>query len=283
MNSSFLETAYFDGSDQLYAKLTKNYGDISKVYLNYSLQIFPRLSVGSRIFYGFGGINNVKSYNLSSSDFSSSDVFQVSEAINYSGVGADLGIQYEVLKNNKRSVMLGLTSQQPLLFRKKEVQKIYVANTGETLYEKQSDPSSAFLHRMIKGGLSYQIDNWTFAADYSITQFPESWVDSPSVAEQFNLGVNYFPWKRTFGIPRQLDYSAGVFYNTGDVVFQHIPVKKYGMSLGVGIPLHNLSRVNISYQWQKQGSTNLLSDETSHGISVTFRLADTWFQRPNFQ
>ncbi|WP_339925166.1 hypothetical protein [uncultured Cyclobacterium sp.] len=282
VDNSFLETTYFVGSADPYSKYTKNYGDISKVFLNYAYALHPRLSLGVRPYYLFGHVNNTNLYEVQSDVNGSVDSFQLNLKNNYSGVGVDLGMQYIAYKKKDKKIILGLTYNAPANISEQLSEEVQLLDSDSLLFESSGEMEQMDFFQSAKAGISYQNKNWIIAADYVYKYFPDSWEDY-TAAQQVSLGVEYVPDFYGYSFPKQLNYSAGLFYDTGNYLFQNTPVSRYGFTAGIGFPIQNLTRLTLSYQYEKQGSTSLLAKEITHGITVNFNLADIWFQKKGYK
>ena len=282
VDNSFLETTYFVGSADPYSKLTKNYGDISKVFLNYAYSLHPRLSLGIRPYYAFGIINNINTYETQSLGDEAIDSFQQNLKNNYSGVGVDMGLQYVAYQNKDKKVLMGLTYQAPAIMNETISEEIQLVNSDTLLFESTDDKERMDFYQTAKAGLSYQNKNWIIAADYMYKFFPDSWEDY-GAAHQVSVGIEYVPVPRGYSFPQKLSYSAGIYYDSGNYLFQNQAVDRWGFTAGIGIPIQGLTRLNLSYQYEKQGKTTLLSRETTHGITLNINLADVWFQKQGFK
>ena len=282
VDNSFLETTYFVGSADPYSKLTKNYGDISKVYLNYALSIHPRLSVGIRPYYAFGHINDENSYEVQADVSGSVDSFRLNLRKNYNGAGMDLGLQFLAYTNRDKKLLMGLVYQAPAIINEKITESVRMVNTDSLLSETIDETQQMDFFQSAKFGISYQSNNWIVAADYVYKLFPSSWEDHVS-AQQVSLGAEYVPSFYGMGFPQKFNYSAGLYYDTGNYLFQDKAVNRWGFTAGIGIPIQSLTRLSLSYQYEKQGNISLLSREITHGISLNINIADIWFQNRGFE
>ncbi|MBI0397916.1 hypothetical protein FY028_004170 [Cyclobacterium marinum] len=282
VDNSFMETTYFVGSDDPYSKLTKNYGDISKVYINYAYALHPRLSLGIRPYYAFGVINNNNSYAIEGDGDGSIDDFQLNIKNSYSGAGVDVGLQYVAYQNKDKKLLMGLVYQAPAYMVETISEEIQLSGSDTLLFESTGDKEKIDFYQTFKAGLSYQNKSWIFAADYTYKLFPDSWEDYIP-AHQVNLGIEYVPISSGYRYPQKLSYAAGAYYDTGNYQFQNQAVDRWGLTAGIGIPIQGFTRLNLSYQFEKQGSTSLLSRETTHGIVLNINLADIWFQKVGYK
>lgn len=80
-----------------------------------------------------------------------------------------------------------------------------------------------------------------------------------------------------------MNFSAGLFYDSGYIKSRDTSVGVKGASLGFGLPIQGFSRVSLSYQYQETGSVSLLSKEVTHGITLNLNIADIWFQKPAYK
>ncbi|AWW28786.1 hypothetical protein DN752_00805 [Echinicola strongylocentroti] len=279
---SFVEQTYFAGSETPFDKYINGYGNINKVFANYAFDISPRLSLGVRPYYAFGHINHEKYYDTDEVTSGSITGFTMNDRDNYSGYGLDAGLQYLVYKKADKQVNIGFTYESPTRLKATTTSMAYLNGSDSVLYETSGEESITHLATSLKGGVAYQNKKWLVAADYSYKMFSSTW-ENYSNSHRVSVGAELMPNFYSYKFLDRMNFSAGLFYDTGYITSENTPVDVKGASIGVGVPIQGFTRVNLSYQYQQQGTSSLLSKETTHGITLNFNIADIWFQKSAYK
>ncbi|GGF36694.1 hypothetical protein [Echinicola rosea] len=279
---SFVEETYFAGSAIPFDKYIKGYGNINKVFVNYALDITPRLTLGVRPYFAFGHINHEKYYDTDQVTSGSIAGFTMNERDNYKGVGLDAGVQYVAFKKGDKQLIIGATYEAPTKLTVTPTSMAYLNETDSVLYEISGTGTSARLGNTFKGGLAFQNKKWLIAADYSYKMFSTEWEEYTN-SHRFSLGAEISPDFYSYKLLNRMNFSAGLFYDSGYIKSGNTPVDVKGASLGFGFPIQGFTRINLSYQYQETGSVSLLAKEVTHGLTLNLNIADIWFQKPVYK
>ncbi|WP_215223076.1 PorV/PorQ family protein [Echinicola shivajiensis] len=279
---SFIQKAYFSGSTTPFDKYVTGYGDINKIYLNFAVDVMPRLSLGIRPYFAFGHINHENFYYTEEVTNGNIESLKLNNRDNYNGLGLDIGAQFVAFKHEDKQLSLGLSYQIPSQLKASKTSLAYLNSLDSAMYELVEQKENLQLGSSVKGGISYQNSRLLLAADYSYKMF--SGDDSGYInSHLFSIGGEYMP--NFYGIEflKRVNYSAGIFYDTGYIRSEGSPVQRKGASIGFGFPIQGFTRLNLSYQYVQQGDLNQLSKEVSHGISLNFNFGDIWFQKSRIE
>ncbi|WP_200976067.1 hypothetical protein [Echinicola sp. 20G] len=279
---SFAEKTYFEGSTTPFDKYISGYGDINKIYMNFALDVLPRVTLGVRPYYAFGNINHETYYNTDLVTEGTVESFKMNERDNYNGVGADVGIQFVPYKKEGKQLTIGASYQLPSTLKSTTTSLAYLNDSDSVLYEIPEKNDNVLLGSAIKGGISFQNKNLLIAVDYSHKIFPSEWEDYTN-SQRFSLGGEYMPNFYGFKFLERMNFSAGLFYDTGYILSEGSPVESKGGSIGFGFPIQGFTRINLAYQYEQKGTVAQLSREVTHGITLNFNLADIWFQKSGYQ
>lgn len=279
---SFMEKTYFEGNAASFDKSLSAYGNINKVFANFSYDLFPKLSLGLRPYYAFGHINHETYYDTNEITNGTVVDFTMNDRDNYNGYGMDLGLQWSPVKTQKRQVTMGLTYQLPAKLKAQTTTMAYLPTSDSTLYEIEKDSEIIYAGSAVKGGISYQNSKWLIAADYSYKYFDKQ-QEAYTPSHRMSLGAELLPDFYSLDFIKRMNFSAGLFYDTGYIISEGSTVPVKGASLGLGMPIHGFTRVNISYQYEQKGKISQLSREVTHGITLNFNLGDIWFKKSAYQ
>ncbi|AGA78928.1 hypothetical protein [Echinicola vietnamensis] len=279
---SFVEETYFAGSAIPFDKYINGYGNINKVFANYAFDITSRLTLGVRPYFAFGHINHEKYYDTDQVTSGSIAGFTMNNRDNYKGIGLDAGIQYVAFKKGDKQFNIGAAYEAPIKLTATPTTLAYLNETDSVLYEISGMETSAKLGNTIKGGLAFQNKKWLIAADYSYKMFNSKW-ENYTDSHRFSIGAEILPNFYSYKFLNRMNFSAGLFYDSGYIKSRDTSVGVKGASLGFGLPIQGFSRVSLSYQYQETGSVSLLSKEVTHGITLNLNIADIWFQKPAYK
>ena len=141
--------------------------------------------------------------------------------------------------------------------------------------------------------LSNKKAGWLFGIDYSQNKWSEYRFygqADPTVQDKWELRAGAelkpFPKENYFS---NVSYRAGFFIGEDYIVVdKKLPL--LGISLGMGLPIRNFSRVqgqytivNITSEFIKRGNNDNLLKENLFRLSVGFSLSDVWFQRRKYE
>ncbi|WP_299058721.1 hypothetical protein [uncultured Polaribacter sp.] len=276
----------------------KGEGGVSMVYGSFGMKLFKGLSLGIEADYSFGRIEN----NITTAIIESSLLSIYQENLNVTGGSVTFGAQYKKELKNKLVVNGGATLKLSNDLNVKGDETLSSSNplgVGKDLLF-QTDVSGSYnmpLKTTFGAGLG-KLDKWYFGLEYENQDAIETTnlVNATSNAayiygdsNRFSLGGFYLPkinsissyWQR-------VTYRAGVrIEKTGLLVDGSIPYTNYtsindfGISFGLGLPLKQLSSINMGFEFGKRGAvTNNLIEENYFNFRLSLSLTDTnWFQK----
>ena len=267
-------------------------GGVTKLTFNNGVRIGKDFYVGIGIDYLFGTVNrNVSTQNLSDGQYYK---IQLENRIDYSDFLFRGGLAYRKHLKNDMFINVGtsfdlsstLSSKQLKRFAIMDLSGITVIN-ADTL--NKSTPFAQNLPVSQHFGVSLEkLANWMIGIDYSRTDWTK--VDNNlgrssrlPVSSRWSVGGEYTPdFEAISNYFKRVTYRAGFSYSSTPYDYlgngKHA-VDKY-VSLGVALPLRNLSYLNIAYQIGKRGvlADNGLEEQYQR-ITIGLTLSDLWFQK----
>ncbi|MHA8101600.1 hypothetical protein PQG46_07155 [Aquirufa nivalisilvae] len=267
-------------------------GGVTKLTFNNGVRIGKDFYVGIGIDYLFGTVNrNVSTQNLSDGQYYK---IQLENRIDYSDFLFRGGLAYRKHLKNDMFINVGtsfdlsstLSSKQLKRFAIMDLSGITVIN-ADTL--NKSTPFAQNLPVSQHFGVSLEkLANWMIGIDYSRTDWTK--VDNNlgrssrlPVSSRWSVGGEYTPdFEAISNYFKRVTYRAGFSYSS--TPYDYLGNGKYAVdkyvSLGVALPLRNLSYLNIAYQIGKRGvlADNGLEEQYQR-ITIGLTLSDLWFQK----
>ncbi|MCZ2472574.1 hypothetical protein G9H62_06970 [Aquirufa ecclesiirivi] len=267
-------------------------GGVTKLSINNGVRIGKEFYLGFGIDYLFGTVNrNVSTQNLSDGQYYK---IQLENRIDYSDFLFRGGLAYRKQLKNDLYVNFGtsfdlsstLSSKQLKRFAIMDLSGITAIN-ADTL--NKSTPFTQNLPVTQHFGVSLEkLANWMIGIDYSRTDWTK--VDNNlgrstklPVSSRWSIGGEYTPdFEAISNYFKRATYRAGFSYST--TPYDYLGNSKYAVdkyfSLGVALPLRNLSFLNIAYQIGKRGvlADNGLEEQYQR-ITIGLTLSDLWFQK----
>lgn len=276
-------------------------GGVSRVYGSLGIKIFKELSLGIEADYSFGNIENSVTNQIANVSLAT----KYKEETQVRGGSVTLGTQYKKQLKNKLVVSAGATVKLGNDFNVTGNDYLYSLSFTSTGGEIGRDTIS---QSAIKGGYSLPVkstlgvgigsfDKWHLGLEYenqeaiTATGFLNTTSNTfqYTASSRVSLGGFYLPkinsissyWER-------VTYRAGVrFEKTGLQIdssgngANFTAVDDFGISFGLGLPLKQLSSVNMGFEFGKRGATtNNLIEENYFNFRLSLSLTDTnWFQK----
>ncbi|QOD60533.1 hypothetical protein H9I45_14495 [Polaribacter haliotis] len=275
-------------------------GGINRIYGSFGMKVFKNFSIGIEADYSFGSIENSITNQID----------EVSLATKYKedniirGGAITFGTQYQKLLKNNLYLNAGATFKLGNDLRVTGNEYLYSltlgSNGGDIPRDTLSNGAVNGKYRMplksILGVGLGKFDKWYLSLEYenqdaiqvlgslSNTNAAYRYEDS----NRFSLGGYFLPkinsissyWDR-------VTYRAGVrFEKTGLSVdgsgagTNFTTINDFGMSFGLGLPLKQLSNVNLGFEFGKRGTTtNNLIQENYVNFRLSLSLSESWFQK----
>ncbi|MFL1013077.1 hypothetical protein [Flavisericum labens] len=285
----------------------KGEGGVNKVFLGFGYQIAKGLTAGFDVHYNFGNIqNSVLSYQY---DNGAPTQYQTSERnrSDLSGLNVNLGVSYKtMLKNNLELVSSvtftpesKLTSKNERSFSTVSVNlsgQEFIVNTIQTDLEAMGlDETNLVMPTQLTFGAGIgRPRKWFVGAETSFqktSNFNNELYSSGQTtyedAYRFSLGGFYIPDYNSFdSFWKRVVYRAGIRNEETGLKIKNEPIKEFGISFGVGLPVGDarlLSNVNLGVEFGKRGTTNgNLIQENFINVQLSLSLNDRWFQKRKY-
>tara|TARA_R110002020_G_scaffold181605_1_gene376686 strand:- start:179 stop:1402 length:1224 start_codon:yes stop_codon:yes gene_type:complete len=274
---SYSDTHYFEGFSDKYTRIFKGWGNINKLYLNYATSLGSRISIGLRPSFLFGNFQKETTY-LDKHEAG----YLYSRNNSYSGFGAEVGMQVDLLKNEKRTLTLGTTGQwySDLIGSGTSQVAEYIGLVD--LYEADEIELGYQLGSTVRSGLSFQNKSWTVGADFLYGFATDE--NKYSVQNQvYSIGAEFMPNYFGSEFIQQMSFSLGANYDTGSILIEGAKVSAYEVSTAVGVPLNRSARLSLGYKYRSMGDIEIISKESLNTITLNFTFGDSWFYRRKFE
>lgn len=266
-----------DNSSEYYVLNAEGSGGLNNFDVSYGYRLSKKLSVGITGTVLFGNTTDKRSYTISNS------ITTIDKKTNYSGVRADLGVQYKI----DSTFTIASTFKMPAQVRASKVQSVAtVSSSNESTIESEaaSDTDDYYLPLEIGFGVSKRFkNNLNLTLDYE----KSLWSDTNQSElygnfvnqDRFALGFTYKRNKSLRSYWDSVQYGAGLNYNTGYLEVDGNKVNNASISLGISLPIDNTySVLNISYSYGQKGKIDDgLIKENYHKLSLNLSLDGIWF------
>lgn len=276
-------------------------GGVSRVYSSFGIKVYKELSLGIEVDYKFGSIDK----SITSQRLGVSLATKYKEATVVRGGSVTLGAQYKKALKNKMILSGGATLKMGNDLKVTGDDYLYsLTFTGsgsefgrDTISQNGITGNYKLPLKTILGAGLGKDDKWYVGLEYENQDAIETtgFLNTPNNAYKYgksnrvSLGGYYLPkinsissyWER-------VTYRGGVrFKKTGLLVDGSSPhtnytsVDDFGISFGLGLPLKQLSSLNMGFEFGKRGTTsNNLIKENYFNFRLSLSLTDTnWFQK----
>ncbi|MFK8059543.1 MAG: hypothetical protein AB8B78_05570 [Polaribacter sp.] len=274
-------------------------GGINRVYGSFGMKLFKNVSVGIEADYSFGNVE----HNIVNQRANVSLATKNNETLIVRGGSVTLGTQYQKVLKNDLVVNAGATlklGNELDVTGNDYLYTLTFSNTGgETARDTLSDSSVAGKYNLplktIFGGGIGKFDKWYVGAEFETQDaFQTTNLNNISNAtfkygesNRFSLGGFYIPkinsissyWQRvTYRAGLRLE-KTGLLIDSSGNSSNFTSVNDFGISFGLGLPLKQLSNINMGFEFGKRGSTeNNLIQENYFNFRLSLSLTDTgWF------
>lgn len=276
-------TQSLEGVEGSYEVQYTGTGGLSQFYLSNAFQLTKNLSLGLSLSYLWGYVEQTEALALSNT--LNYDVI-TENAIYLGGLNLDYGLQYTVKLKNDWAVVLGAVFDNRSRLGAEETELNYRTYAGipfDTLRFEEDLLSDVIFPNSGGLGISLTKENQlTIAADVHHQRWAEAdlWENATNLenSTRYSVGVEFVP------NPGERNYFDNVAFRIGghltqsNVELNRNRISDYGMSAGLGLPMGNLGRGNISYEYKRRGTTESgLILENIHAITLSVTLKDIWF------
>lgn len=269
-------------------------GGMNKVFFGAGYQITSKLSLGADFSYNFGSIET--------KSLLSQDVQYGTREMNVSdlsGVSFNTGLVFTT-KIKKYDFVTSLTYSPQSNLKSENERKIATligSSQSEIVVEEKeievADSNLKLPSKFAVGAGFGKKAEWFVGAEVTFqesSKFGNRYNDITNVsyenATRYSLGGYFIPdydsytsyWKR-------VTYRAGFKYENTGLVVSDTPIKDYGMTMGLGLPVGGtISNINVGFEYGRKGTTHLgLVKETYANIFLSLSLNDRWFVKRKYE
>ena len=264
-NGNAIEATRFYGS-----------GGTSKIYGAFGIEVYKGLSLGFEAEYVFGKTEN----NILSQKANTHLGTRNIEVTNVRGTGLKLGVHYSKELDNNLLMNVGATLKLENNYNTTGEEHLYSLTIGTNNFQSPRDTlySSSVSGKIInplKSGFGIglgKMNKWYAGAEYTSQKalnLQSSILTTTSTfkygnSSKISLGGFYLPKANSISSYwDRVTYRGGVrFENTGLLINNangggnFTEIKDFGISFGLGLPLRNLSNLNLGVEYGKKGTTN---------------------------
>ena len=269
-----------EGSNEVFESNVSGLGGLNDLRFNIGYGITDRLRIGLTGSLLFGNIEEVESFQISSSGF------ELTETTNYSGLRLGFGFQHDLTDH----ITLGSTIQYPTRLKGRLKQSVHkVLDGSEIIVEEEGrgEVSDFNMPLEIGFGMSARVfGSLLIGADYK-KNYWESTGDGQKIGkftdqDVYALGFEYQRNPLGYKYSDRIRYRGGFNYDTGYLALNDTKIEGYSITAGVGLPLNAFtgSQINLSYAYGSKGQLqNILVREDYHILTLNLSLADLWFRK----
>jgi len=271
-------------------------GGINRFFIGSAVKLFDHLSVGANFNYLFGEIK--KTHTLTFSDNPNAFNIKIEDRIIVSDFNYDLGLQYVVRFGKEKKLVLGLTGGNNKRINYSEERLDYgvlILSNGtthnDTLSYTKIYNENMLLPYHLGAGISISNgEKWSVAIDYYQQNWSKANIpfsrDSLTTTRFIRGGFQIVPNPRDFRrYWKIIAYRFGGHYGNSYFTINNNPVKDFGISFGVGLPIiMNRSTFNVSVEtgWRGSVEKNYLL-ERYNVINFGLSFYDFWFIKRKYK
>ena len=286
-------------------------GDITEVKLGIGWEIFKGFSLGVAGLYYWGDINRSYTTTIAQNIVGDGSYLAAmgNDNFNVSNVKFQIGAQYSVINNDKRSLTIGATYDIGGPLRPKVTKKVYINDLYYTSVYTDDGHGEFRLPMQIAGGVFYQDVKWSAGIDYVFqgwegknANLSETVENGVKVAytntNTVKLGIEYTP--NRFDARRyynRMSYRAGLRYGGYYQTFEGKHLNQFAVTAGIGLPLRFLgaTSVDLGFEYGSRGLNGSITSPSTgarvglikqhyfkFAIGVSMFGEDYWFVRPKY-
>lgn len=283
-------------------------GDVTEVKLGVGWEPFKNFSIGIAAKYYWGKITHNYTSAVENDFVGSGTYLSVVGEDEYaiSNFKFQVGLQWNVISNDKQLLTLGATYDYGGGLRPKVTKSMLLNNIYETEVLYESGVSQMQLPHSVKAGIMYQSPKISAAVEYEFQawsgnkgRFEEimnnnmtvRYVDTHTAKVGFSYTPNRFDVRNYFD---RVSYRVGFRYSNYYQEYNGHGIPQYAVTAGFGFPLKFMgtSSIDLSLEYGLRGSHALMNASPKIGmirqdyfkIGVGFSLfgEDYWFVRPKY-
>lgn len=284
-------------------------GDVTEVKAGFGWEIFRGFSVGAAAKYYWGNIQHNYSTSIYG-DYVGSGGFVSTVGLDdyaISNFKFQVGLQWNIIANNKRLLTVGATYDYGGPLRPKVQQTVYIGDFSSTIVSQEDSRGQMRLPHSVNVGLLYQDSKFVTGFDYQYQNwggqnafYQQDAIGGMSVGyvdtHTYKFGFEYIP--NRFDVRhylRRIAYRIGVRYGNYYQKFEGRNINQYAITAGFGFPLRFMGASTINAGIEVGGRGNLSSiimpqqgkrvgliRQNYVKINLGFSLfgEDYWFVRP---
>lgn len=275
-------------------------GGLNRVFLGAGYQLTKNFSIGADVNYNFG---DVETKNILAGAFVD-DVQYGTRELNMSelsGFNVNIGLTFDTKINDKFDFFSSVTYTPESTLKstnERNIATIVTSATGSESVRQSIDldvaDSNLTLPSKIAFGAGFGIKtNWFVGAEITLqdnSKFGNRYEGIQNAtfenAQRYSVGGYFVPNYKSFSnYWSRVTYRAGLKYENTGLVVKDTPIKDYGVSLGLGMPIGGaISNLNIGFEYGRKGTTHAnLIKENYANLFIGLSLNDKWFERRKYE
>ena len=298
-NRAYSSTADFIwAQDYPYSIDYEGSGGLNKIYWANGFKIYKGLSLGFKMNYIFGNVTDETLLYYPNYV----NVHNVKRTINlsFSDLTFDLGLIYKHKLKGDYNLSFGATYSLPANMNAhrnvfiRTMFKGYGSTTGtvrDTILYKSGERINVKYPQSLGLGIALQKgERWLIGVDFNWSNWEAFRMNdvNDSLQNSWNVAVGacYTPYNTSISSYfSKMTYRAGVHYDQTFFNIYGTSINKYGVTLGVGLPIPRaMTSLNIAVEFGKMGTTtNNLIQESYFNMSFGISLRDRWFVKRRYK
>lgn len=273
-------------------------GGLNRIFFANGFKVTKHLSLGVNLSYIFGTLKDITSVYFPDSIYFINGKRTIDMKID--DFKFDYGLIYSLPMKNDYILNIGITYSQ--ISNLSSTRNIFIRNMFKGYENLQENPIDTL--KYIKGekigiripngfgaGVTLRKGNqWTAGVDFNWNGWKDFKINgiNDSLQNSWNiaLGGSYKPQSTSIsGYFKKMTYRAGFHYDqTYYRIYDH-SINKYGITLGVGLPLpRSMTTFNIAIEFGEMGTikSNLIK-EAYFTISAEVSIYDRWFIKKKYK
>lgn len=282
VNYEIHTTDVVDGDLSTFEKTYTGSGGLNRIYFGNAFQLYKGLSFGLNTSLIFGTITKTEA-TIPNSDFTGYELKNVRQAYSFY---FDYGLQYSLQKNDWQCTLGMIYGGKQALNTSDSLEFVY-NETGTTL-DKNYQPDIQIPQKFglgisiqkgnrFKAGFDYEFRNWS-DADYSDTY------SAVKNSNRYSIGTEFYPIKNESNhFYNQLIYRLGAYYFDSCIEVDQVPIHSAGINFGIGIPVHHVNTLNLSFEYGQEGTTDEGLIQNSYwGVYLNFTVCEFWNKKDRY-
>jgi hypothetical protein len=267
-------------------------GSFTNFFIGSGINITKNLSVGVNMTMLFGSIKRSNEFDFTK-DLNVYNTI-ISEKLQLTGIGVDLGLQYTVLLKDNYFLNTGTSWSLGKKYKSKYESIGYRFNyygISDTLFNIIDDSTKARLPGTLRLGLSFGKNNkFTTGIDFIYTNWSNAKFHGSdgyvANTKALLIGAEYIPDKfSNYNFLKRIEYRIGGHIENNYLVLKGKQVKEFGASIGFGIPLRRtISKTNFFFDYTKKSwkGGDLVHYENYFTMGISLNLYDRWFLKRKY-